>query len=366
MSRYRTEPSWTTHYDRRYSRYSTSRPGYTHPPQPPRNNHPPDQPFANGELLRMVFTLTLGFIVVVLNMVEILLLRRLTRKLKVYEFFIFSMSISDLLFGLSSSLVLIIFFASPNSKGSSTITDITYTLYFLFIVSSILHLIGIASDRLFAVHKPVLHNVKVTRRKVVRFIAMIWTVSILSAAILYASNNLSTAFQQEKVTYEEVNETVTTAIPYSITTNQNTFVGAQRLYRPSRPDGKKRPSRHAPRPGSGTRRPQTGLPTPSRPFHSTTYHPRSTQTSKQPQTTRESPPTPPNRIKRVQYVGVFQESMQTALAYFIIFADVVLVTIYTLVIFSVVRHHRNNSSVTINNGSINSCLLYTSPSPRDS
>jgi len=347
--------SWLTH-TRRFPRTTNPLNRSPGPSPPPR--------IPNSQLLRMVFDLTLGFVVVVLNMVEILLLRRLTRKLKVYEFFILSMSFSDLLFGLSSSLVLVLFFASPTSKASSTLTDVTYTLYFLFIVSSILHLIGIASDRLFAVHKPVLHNVKVTRRKVVKFILMIWAVSILSAFALYASNNFSTAFQQEKITYEEVNETTsTTPSPMG---NQNMFL-AQRLPPSHRPTG---PNRRPTRPSRGPSRPRTGSPYPDRftytprpTIYSTAYPTTSTRrpstrspSSRHTDHTRPERPTPV-RIKRVYYVDVFQKSMQNALAYFIIFADVVLVTVYGLVVFSIVRHHRNNKSVTINNGSVNRVLV---------
>ena len=98
-------------------------------------------------------------VVVVLNAIEVFLLKRLPRKMKIYELLIFSMSVSDLLFGAVSFIMHAYTFAVPNAKDDKSTTSIWTTLYFILVVSSILHLLTIAADRLFAVVRPVKHNI---------------------------------------------------------------------------------------------------------------------------------------------------------------------------------------------------------------
>uniref|UniRef100_A0A7M5UNV1 G-protein coupled receptors family 1 profile domain-containing protein n=1 Tax=Clytia hemisphaerica TaxID=252671 RepID=A0A7M5UNV1_9CNID len=93
-------------------------------------------------------------------------------------------------------------------------------MYFFFIVPSILHLLIIAGDRLFAVIKPVQHNILISRRLIIRILLTLWSISFIISASLYISNSFSRVFQKEEIEYEAANITSTnvTFVPHNETT----------------------------------------------------------------------------------------------------------------------------------------------------
>lgn len=117
-------------------------------------------------------------VVAFFNLIEIIILKRLGRKLKIYELFLLSLSYSDLLFAISNiSISCTEISIKKFIKGY-----ITYTIYFLFVTTSIFHLNAIALDRLWAIYRPIQHKVMVTNRRVRILLSVIW-LSCTTAAI---------------------------------------------------------------------------------------------------------------------------------------------------------------------------------------
>ncbi|XP_057300861.1 5-hydroxytryptamine receptor 1B-like [Hydractinia symbiolongicarpus] len=166
--------------------------------------HPPPN---DKEVMNRSIDLTFGLIVVILNIAEIILISRIKRKKKIYEICILSLSVTDLLFGISNSVVSAIYL-SKNAQNES-ILEITYTTYFYFVLNSILHLIWITFDRLWLVLKPLQHRAYVSRKRICIVLAATWITSTVIAASLYASDKVSDAFIKSYVTTSYVNTAVT-------------------------------------------------------------------------------------------------------------------------------------------------------------
>lgn len=119
-----------------------------------------------------------SLIVVMLNLVEITILKRLKRKLSAYEMFLLSLSYSDLLFALSNiAAVIVEIYTNFKDVGDESISILSHTtniLYLVFVTISILHLNGMAFDRLWAIYNPLKHNIIVTRRRARIFLFFVW------------------------------------------------------------------------------------------------------------------------------------------------------------------------------------------------
>jgi 7 transmembrane receptor (rhodopsin family). len=165
----------------------------------PNNQHPTPHPHhgegSNEELKRSV-DLTIGVIVAILNVLEIILILRLKRKKKIFEVILLSLSVADLLFGLSNASVCVVFLG--NWKSIS-VFDVSYTTYFFFVLTSILHLIFIALDRLAAIVRPIRHNIFMTRKKVYICLAVVWIVAAIAALILYLTNDKGYLLQNKAI-----------------------------------------------------------------------------------------------------------------------------------------------------------------------
>ena len=342
---------------------------------PGQNQKAPAQPDSQSTIiLTNISNLVLGYIVAVLNMIEILLLKKLPRKLKIYELLIFSMSISDFSFGFSSSTLLILYFAHPPWRQWTSLTSLWYTMYFFFIVSSILHLLTIAADRLFAVIKPVQHNVFISRKRIIRIILTLWAISFIISASLYISNAFSHAFKKQEIEYEaqnitESNLTITSSnntilktqstkatlqsefpdIVNSTDYTRETFVQSFVNQKTNLSNSVKLTQQTQTSASSIQHRERNHLVNLRRKLNNRAqFQSSNLSTNRLPtRTTKLKPPQVASRpkIKNIRYVDVFEQKMKEWLSFILIFADVTLVTIYSVLIFAIIQHHRNNKNL---------------------
>uniref|UniRef100_A0A7M5VH41 G-protein coupled receptors family 1 profile domain-containing protein n=1 Tax=Clytia hemisphaerica TaxID=252671 RepID=A0A7M5VH41_9CNID len=324
---------------------------------------------ASSVILINISNVVLGYIVSVLNMIEILLLKKLPRKLKIYELLIFSMSISDFSFGFSSSTLLIMYFAHPPWRQWTSLTSLWHTMYFFFIVSSILHLLIIAGDRLFAVIKPVQHNILISRKCIIRILLILWSISFIISASLYISNSFSRVFQKEEIEYEAENITFTntTVVPRNEITQSMIFIKHNKSnvfnstsyiketftqhdvkqqdknlshssdllvqkINPSADPIQQSKGEQTTNPIRKLRKIMNRKPIS---MLTSTMHPTRTPKSQPP---HKAPP----KIKNIRFIDMFEQKMKEWLSFIIIFADVALVTIYSILMFAIIQHHRNN------------------------
>ena len=148
---------------------------------------PPKTEIAQGNLYSSI-DLSFGFAVVILNIIEIIIIGRLKRKKRIYEILLLSLSISDLLFGLSNVIISILLLSG--SKKYQPL-EITYVTYFYSIATSILHLSWITVDRLLAVYSPVKHNSYVTRKRTKYIIIITWICTVIITSSIFAYDELT-------------------------------------------------------------------------------------------------------------------------------------------------------------------------------
>lgn len=136
--------------------------------------------------------IAISLAVCILNVIEIIVLSRLPRKLKIYEIVLFSLSIADFLFGLSKLCIVVVYLSKPSNVK---VFEITHTIAAHFILTSFLHLSLIATDRMWAIYKPLSHNVKMTRKRTFKVIAVIWVLTTTLSLALLLVNNLTELFR---------------------------------------------------------------------------------------------------------------------------------------------------------------------------
>ena len=147
----------------------------------------PKTEISQGNLYSSI-DLSFDIAVVILNIIEIIIICRLKRKKKIYEILLLSLSISDLLFGLSNGIISILYLS--NTKKYEAL-EISYTIYFYFIVTSVLLLIWNSVDRLWAVYTPLKHNCLVTR-KITKYITIItWICTVIVTSSIFAYDELT-------------------------------------------------------------------------------------------------------------------------------------------------------------------------------
>ena len=98
------------------------------------------------------------------------------------------------MFGLSNSAVCVVFLG--DWKGEA-VFDVFYSTYFFFVLTSIFHLAFIAVDRLYAIVRPIHHNIIVTRKRVYIALGVVWTMAIVVTLALYFSNQKGHLFKDE-------------------------------------------------------------------------------------------------------------------------------------------------------------------------
>lgn len=266
----------------------TGPPGFSRLPPTGRMRPPPPSKGPNDEqMMKRSIDLTFGLIVVILNIAEIILISRIKRKKKIYEICILSLSVTDLLFGISNSVVGAIYL-SRNAQNDS-ILEITYTTYFYFVLNSILHLIWITFDRLWLVLKPLQHRAYVSRRRNCIVLAATWITSTVIAASLYASDKVSDAFIKTHVSTTYINATATnTTNDFNISTTVTPAMFTL-------PEMSRKPSRKKPK---------------------------------------------LKAIRKIRREETYQDTMQIVLSVFIIIADVVLISAYGMIIYLLNREKK--------------------------
>ncbi|XP_066923878.1 uncharacterized protein [Clytia hemisphaerica] len=274
-------------------------------PRDGRRTPPPRQRMEDQEIKRS-FDLAIGLIVALLNVAEIIMILRIQRKKKIFELVLLSLSFSDLLFGLSNGAICVVFLGKWRNEE---VLEVTTSIYFLFILCSIFHLVFIALDRLWAIVRPIKHNIFMTRKKVYIILSMIWMLGIVVTLSLYYTNDEGHLFQDqyefELVEDEDDNHNTTTAPTNTTLTPLSTITTAPPI---------------------------------------TIHHIISNVTdggrnrTKRPRTTRQPPSKKPPQFRKkllADKIQVFKKFMRLLLSGFILGADILLVLIYSLIMYRV-------------------------------
>ena len=132
--------------------------------------------------------LCFAVMITVLNVVEIVMISTMKRQKKIYEMLLLSLSVADLLFGISNGILCVVYLLD-NTKYE--VFEVTYTTYFYFVLTSILHLSWIALDRLWAVCWPFQHDMHVTRRRICKLIAATWVFTTLMCVFMFLYDELT-------------------------------------------------------------------------------------------------------------------------------------------------------------------------------
>ena len=128
-----------------------------------------------------------GIIIAAINLFQAIYLSCYKKKRSNYECVLLSLSIADLLFGLSNFSIGISFFTSQLHEE---VFEITVTTYFFFILTSILHLSWITIDRLWAVYAPIKHNYTVTKKRINILLAFTWLATTFVSLFLILHDEL--------------------------------------------------------------------------------------------------------------------------------------------------------------------------------
>ena len=175
------------------------------------------------ETIKRSVDLSIGLLVVILNIMEITLILRIKHQ-RLFEIILLSLSVADLLYGLTNVSLCIVFLGNLHVES---VVNVTFTLYFFFVLTSICHLMFIAVDRLWAVVRPITHNVLMTRKKVYIALGTVWslTIAITFALILsYETDQLfDDEFVLEQIVTDTLNPNTTSSIVSLSTTNSTIF-----------------------------------------------------------------------------------------------------------------------------------------------
>ena len=136
---------------------------------------------------RASLDISFGFLVFVLNLCEISMLSRLKRRWSNYEVVLLSLSVADMLFGLSNVSIGVAYFTSEINEE---VFEITATTSFFFVLTSIFHLSWIGIDRLWAVYSPIKHNYLITRKVVAIVLCLTWFSTIFVSLFLILRDEL--------------------------------------------------------------------------------------------------------------------------------------------------------------------------------
>ena len=99
----------------------------------------------SSQVAQRTIELCISLAVILLNIVEIVIISRLKRRKRIYEMLLLSLSVADLLFGISNGILCAVYLSDSLNYE---VFEVTYTTYFYFVLTSILHLSWIALDRL--------------------------------------------------------------------------------------------------------------------------------------------------------------------------------------------------------------------------
>ena len=142
----------------------------------------------NAKLYRGI-NLTTGFLIAILNIIEIIMITKIKRKKRIYEIILASLSTSDCMFGLSNVIVSSVYLS--NSHKYDTLLETAYVSYAFFILTSIFHLIFIAVDRVMIVLKPFQYETIFTRKRLKIGIAVLWIIAFIIGVSTYTVYELT-------------------------------------------------------------------------------------------------------------------------------------------------------------------------------
>ena len=142
----------------------------------------------NSKLYRGI-NLTTGFLIAILNIIEIIMITKIKRKKRIYEIILASLSISDCMFGLSNVIVSSTYLS--NSCKYDSLLDAAYISYAFFVLTSIFHLIFIAVDRVMIVLKPFQYETIFTTKRMKIGIALLWITAFIIGVCTYTVYELT-------------------------------------------------------------------------------------------------------------------------------------------------------------------------------
>ena len=136
----------------------------------------------NLEEIQVYIDATLGVIFTMINIIQIIVICRMKRAKKIFEMFILSLSIADFLFSFSNALIAFVYLSGI---GIYEVLEFTYATYLFFILTSLMHLLWIALDRLWAVHKPLKHLHMVTKKRANIVLFATWVLTLIAAISVF-------------------------------------------------------------------------------------------------------------------------------------------------------------------------------------
>ena len=161
----------------------------------------------DAKLFRCI-DLTTGFLIAILNIMEVIMITKIRRKKRIYEIILASLSISDCMFGLSNIVVSSIYLS--NSCKYDELIETAYISYAFFVLTSIFHLIYIATDRVMIVLKPFQYEIIFTTKRLKIGIAALWIIAFVIGVSTY------TVYELTEMESTELNQSVSinrTALP---------------------------------------------------------------------------------------------------------------------------------------------------------
>ena len=133
--------------------------------------------------------LTTGFLIIMLNIIEIIMIIKIKRKKRIYEKILASLSISDCMFGLSNVIVSSIYLSKSGKYDN--LLETAYVSYGFFVLTSIFHLIFIAVDRVMIVLKPFQYETIFTTKRLKIGIAVLWIIAFIIGVSTYTTYELT-------------------------------------------------------------------------------------------------------------------------------------------------------------------------------
>ena len=173
--------------------------------------------------------LAFGLLVALLNIIEMYILIARVKKRKNYENILLSLSVADLLFGLSNAIVCAIFLADVEKN----VLNVFYFSFYFFVTTSILHLTLINIDRLWTVFRPIKHKIYFTHKRVRQALVVVWAIGIIVSVVLLLTNELTDTFKTITRTVRRRNATIAVSRMNS-TAGQAMLNGTRRLIRQQR------------------------------------------------------------------------------------------------------------------------------------
>lgn len=140
--------------------------------------------FDNARLKRFV-ELAFGVLIAIVNLIEIIVIAK-NKKKKVYEIIFLSLSVSDLMFGLSHGSVSIFYLA--NACKFEILLEVFCSFFMFFNLSSILHLLFITVDRFIAILAPFKHKSYLSKKRFYKILAMLWALAVMISGLLHTVN----------------------------------------------------------------------------------------------------------------------------------------------------------------------------------